>query len=230
MINYLKERIEVLQSLLFDKTSLGKALFFSCAFSAFLSIGRVVYTKELAYIFLNWNLFLAYLPFAITRYLSGNEHILKQKWRSLFFFLSWLLLIPNSFYIITDLVHLRERTGAPLWYDVAMIFSFAWNGLLLGILSLRRMETMFRKRFTALPEPVFLMPVIFLNALGIYIGRYLRYNSWDVITDPYDLATDMLYLLVHPLRSRFDWSMIICFTVLLSLLYITIKRTAKAFI
>jgi uncharacterized membrane protein len=63
-----------------------------------------------------------------------------------------------------------------------------------------------------------------LNALGIYIGRYLRYNSWDVISNPLGLSEDIIYLLIHPIRNRFDWSMIFCFSVFMTLLYLSLKK------
>ena len=69
---------------------------------------------------------------------------------------------------------------------------------------------------------------MFLNALGIYVGRYLRFNSWDVIANPLQLASDIVHLFLHPIHNRFDWSMIICYTMLMTVIYLTIKKLAKA--
>jgi uncharacterized membrane protein len=101
---------------------------------------------------------------------------------------AWLLFIPNSFYIITDLVHFTHIRTAPKWFDLLLIFSFAWNGILCGIISLRRVESLMillrGKQFS-----VFLVFVVmWLCSFGIYIGRFLRYNSWDIITNPFSLA------------------------------------------
>jgi uncharacterized membrane protein len=63
-----------------------------------------------------------------------------------------------------------------------------------------------------------------LVAFGIYIGRFLRYNTWDVFTNPFSLAADILYLLVHPLRSRNAWAMIGCYSLLIALIYISFKK------
>jgi len=93
------------------------------------------------------------------------------------------LFIPNSFYIITDLYHLGDKYNdrqTPQWFDLAMILSYVWNGLLLGVLSVRQMERALLPRQTLRNELLFLYPVMWTSALGIYIGRYLRYNSWDV--------------------------------------------------
>jgi uncharacterized membrane protein len=142
-------------------------------------------------------------------------------------FIAWLLLIPNSFYIVTDLFHLKHREPIPLWFDLSLIFSFAWVGLLLGILSFRHMETLVTRHWKPRSRGVFILPVMFLISMGIYIGRYLRYNSWDVITDPFALARDIFYLCIHPVRNRFDWSMIVCFAVLFTLFYITTDHLGR---
>lgn len=186
---------------------------------------RIMYTGEGLFAFLVWNLFLAYLPYFISTYITKVGKQLSKL--SLITWLGiWLLLIPNAFYIVTDLFHLREREGIPLWYDLALIMSFAWNGLIVGILSVRQIEKVLqsRRRFN---EWWFVLPLMYLNALGIYIGRYLRFNSWDVITNPLALISDVGYLLIHPIRNRFDWCMIICFTLLLSIFYLTLKKMSK---
>ncbi len=142
-------------------------------------------------------------------------------------FFVWLIFIPNSFYIITDLFHLQERTEIPMWYDLALIFSFAWNGLLLGILSTRQMEKIWELKWKW-SELLFVYPIMCLNAFGIYLGRYLRYNSWDVVSDPFSLISDIVHLIMHPIRNRFDWSMIFCYAVFMSLIYLTLKRISKS--
>ncbi len=177
--------------------------------------------------FLVWNLFLAYLPYKISCMLMRRLEWMENKWKFSFLFIAWLLLVPNTFYIITDLFHLHKGEVIPVWFELALIISFAWNGILLGISSIKQMETIVKLKWNMKSEWLYIYPVMLLNALGIYIGRYLRFNSWDVITAPSDLASEIFYLLLHPVRNRFDWSMIICYSLLLSLFYITIKRLAE---
>jgi uncharacterized membrane protein len=153
-----------------------------------------------------------------------SVHWVESNWRFVAGSVLWLLFIPNAFYLITDLFHLEDRSRIPLWFDLALIFSFAWNGMLLGMLSVRQMEVMVQVRYRLRYEWLFVFPVMLLNALGIYVGRYLRYNSWDVITDPRGLTEDMLWLVVHPVRNRFDWSMIMCYALMLSIVYMSMKR------
>ena len=220
-------RWPLLRKLYFDRNEMEQTLLLSSLFSILLAFARVAYTRELMFIFLIWNLFLAFVPYAITQVCMQKISWIENTFKFLAVLIVWLLFIPNTFYIITDLFHLQERDPVPLWFDLALIFSFAWNGLLMGVLSIRQMEKLITIKWPIKQEWLFVLPIMFLNAFGIYIGRYLRYNSWDVISRPFGLAEDMLYLFMHPLRNRFDWSMIFCFAMLMSLIYISIKKLAK---
>jgi uncharacterized membrane protein len=184
------------------------------------------YTGQWLFAFLVWNLFLAWIPLLISSKLQLLQS--KNKLRFAIVFLCWLVFVPNSFYIITDLFHLDMNESVPLWYDLALLLSFAWNGLLLGIVSIRQMQKLLENFLNRKLGMFFLLPVMALNGLGIYVGRYLRFNSWDIITNPLQLAQDIIYLFIHPLRNRFDWSMIICYTLLLTLIYLAIKKLGRS--
>lgn len=195
------------------------------SFSLLLIGFRVWYTGNLRFAFLVWNLFLALVPLLLSSWILVR---LKDSPRKLWLpSLAWLLFLPNSFYILTDLFHLDMNKQVPLWFDLAVLLSFAGNGLLLGIVSIRQMETVFFRLTQKRPAFLYLLPLMFLNGLGIYIGRYLRFNSWDIISDPLQLSRDLVYLFLHPLRYRFDWSMILCYTILLTLVYEAAKRLKR---
>ncbi len=213
------------------RSEINRLLTLSILFSCVLSVARIAYTGELTFASLVWNLFLAYVPFFMTHFLSTNHQLIKTKKAFSFFFLLWMICIPNSFYIITDLFHLGDSKNdylAPQWYDLALILSFAWNGLLLGVLSVRQMEKIAERFFPAKHELLFLCPVMIMNALGIYVGRYLRFNSWDVITNPFELARDMANIIMNPFAYKEAWGMVCCFSVLLTLMYMGIKKMSKA--
>jgi uncharacterized membrane protein len=89
------------------------------------------------------------------------------------------------------------------------------------------MEKLIEMNFNRKLGLLFIVPVMALNGFGVFVGRYLRFNSWDVITNPFQLIDDIIYLFIHPIRNRFDWSMIICYTVFLTLIYYTIKKLSK---
>jgi uncharacterized membrane protein len=209
-----------------SRTDAEQILILFNLFSVGLVIFRMIYTGHLLFAFLVWNLFLAFVPYVISRQMT--EASIRSKWKFLTCAFIWLLFIPNAFYIITDLFHLDMNETVPLWYDLALLLSFAWSGILFGILSVRQMEKLFEKHFSKKFDLLFILPVMALNGFGIYIGRYLRFNSWDVITNPLQLIQDIIYLFIHPLRNRFDWSMIVCYTLLLALIYYTMKKLSKA--
>ncbi|HEY0678555.1 MAG TPA: DUF1361 domain-containing protein, partial [Chitinophagaceae bacterium] len=159
------------------KDELHRWLAASMFFSVLMVIARIMYTGELTFIFLVWNLFLAYVPYFISSWLQVRPDWIEVRWKFAAAFLCWLLFIPNSFYIITDLFHLRSYYSMPMWFDLALILSFAWNGLLLGILSVRQMEKIVHVRFGYSNELFFIYPIMWMNAFGVYIGRYLRFNT-----------------------------------------------------
>jgi uncharacterized membrane protein len=165
-----------------------------------------------------WNLFLAWVPYRISSWLTqtGNRSLRVAG------LIVWLLFIPNSFYILTDLYHLADNhrnSRVPEWFDLILILSFAWNGLLVGVLSTRQIEKLLAPDASFLGRWVFLYPVMWLNALGVYIGRDLRYNSWDIVANPVDLLSDIFALIVHPVHHHLTWGMVFCFSILLTFIY-----------
>jgi uncharacterized membrane protein len=211
------------------RLSLKQWLLLSCCFSCVLVVARVIATGYLTYLFMPWNLFLAFIPYAISEWLSRNVAVMEHKWKRLAVLLLWLVFIPNSFYIVTDLFHLDQFDSAPKWFDLLLIFSFAWNGLLFGILSVRRTELILQVISGRKLSLLFISAVMWLNAFGIYIGRYLRYNSWDIITQPFSLFGEMMEVLLHPIRNRMEWSMITTWAIFMTLFYFTVEKMADSF-
>lgn len=212
------------------KFSLKQWLLLNCCFSCLLLCTRIAMTGYLTYTFLAWNLFLAFVPYFISEWLVHNTAVLKSKIKTFVILLWWLLFIPNSFYIVTDLFHLEQFNSAPKWFDLLLIFSFAWSGVLFGILSIMKIETVFQlvtKRKTTM---IFVFAIMWLNAFGIYIGRYLRYNSWDIIMQPFSLFNEMLQIIIHPFQNKMEWGMIMVWAVFMTLLYMSIKLMREAFI
>lgn len=209
------------------RNEIEKLLLLTAAFSIVMVLIRVTMTGSVLFLFLPWNLFLAWLPLLLSGKLMRSPSLIENKTKFVFLFITWLLFIPNSFYILTDLFHLKLRDESNRWFDLTLIFSFAWNGLLMGILSVRQMEKIFIHCFGWKNEWYFVLPVMWLNAFGIFIGRYLRYNSWDVISNPFQLLDDIGYMVTHPFRNFYPWAMICCFTVFMSILYFSVKSISK---
>jgi uncharacterized membrane protein len=150
---------------------------------------RIFYTGHPTYIFLAWNLFLAWMPFSFALLAHQFSH---RPWLLLPLSSLWLLFLPNAPYLITDLMHLRYSSIVPIWYDAIMIFSFALSGLLLGFLSLYLMQSLVVRRFGWRLGWLFAWLVLGLSGLGVYIGRFLRWNSWDIFTSPFNLFNSLL--------------------------------------
>lgn len=205
-------------------------LLISAGFSCLLLVIRMAATTTIEYIFLPWNLFLAFVPYYITNLIKRNVGVIENRFKLLMALMVWLLFIPNSFYIITDLFHFIHVRSAPKWFDLLLIFSFAWNGILAGLISLRQVETIISLVKGKGYSVIIVVTVMWLSGLGIYIGRFLRYNSWDVITDPFSLAADIIDLIIHPFHHEFAWSMTLGYAIFMSLLYFTIKKLSESFI
>lgn len=202
----------------------------SSLFSCILLLARIAITGSGAYIFLPWNLFLAFIPYWISSWINVPGSEVKSKLKTVAGLAAWLLFIPNSFYIITDLFHFTRIRSAPKWFDLLMIFSFAWNGIVCGIISLRRIELLLTKWLGKGYSLTLILIVMWMSGFGIYIGRYLRFSSWDIVTSPILLGEEMLYMIVHPFRNLYSWGMIGCYSVFMTLLYFTIKRLGMLFI
>lgn len=208
--------------------TLHQWLLASALFSCGLLATRMIVTQTIGYIFLPWNLFLAFVPYGITRWMSAHAELVENKIRRVTLLCVWLLFIPNSFYIITDLFHLIHVRSAPKWFDLLLIFSFAWNGILFGIISLRRVEGITGAGRGPRLSMLLVFLVMWLNALGIYIGRFLRFNSWDVLTDPVNLFTEISGLVLNPLDNWYAWGMTGTYAVFMTLLYLSVKKMGES--
>lgn len=211
----------------FLRDELDRLLALSLAFSVSLVMAASVYTGRPVYFFLCWNLFLAYIPFLITQLARRFPAMEKRKSVFAFRFLIWLAFLPNTFYLLTDLFHLGEMVVVPAWFDLLVLLSFAFNGVFLGVLSMRQMEKETAQLWPVFGGPLFVYPLMWLNAWGVYIGRYLRFNSWDVVASPLTLAQDLLNLLIHPVQHRQAWAMVIGFSMFMTLVYQMLKRASS---
>jgi len=142
------------------------------------------------YFFLVWNLFLAWIPFLIA-YFTYTAVLTKRQIYvvvplAAFF---WLIFFPNAPYILTDFQHLAGAwRDVPVWYDVMLLIWFAFTGLMLGMTSLFMMHEIIRREFGRWVGWGFVIVVAGLSSAGVYVGRFLRWNSWDIFSNPAGLA------------------------------------------
>jgi uncharacterized membrane protein len=202
-----------------------KILTYSVGFSILLYVFRVWYTGSLLFLFIPWNLFLAWLPLLFSSMIKDERFSFKN----VMFFCLWLLFFPNSPYLITDLFHLEQREGVPLYYDLVLLFMAAWNGLLMGLYSLRNIEQLLLKRFSVTKVKLMLISFFALCGFGIYLGRYDRYNSWHLVTQPFDLMEGVFSKIISPASHPRVWAVTILFAVVLLLIYETLKKMPAHF-
>ena len=140
---------------------------------------------------------------------------------------AWLLFFPNAPYILTDLFHLEPRAGVPYWYDLALLLSCAWNGLMLAYASLTDMQQLVTRRLGWWSGWAFATVALLLSSFGIYLGRYLRFNSWDILTNPLTLFYDIVHRLLHPTAYSGTWGVTLLYGVFLLLGYATVRLLGR---
>jgi uncharacterized membrane protein len=198
-------------------------LYISMAFSCSLLLIRMLFTHSYTYIFFGWNLFLAWIPFVV----SNTLPIRKRRFEQITLLFLWLIFFPNAPYIITDFFHFEERVPVPLYYDLVLSFSFAWNGLLLGFISLLNVERWLSNRLGKHKSLLIVLFCLFLCGFGIYIGRYLRWNSWDVFMNPLELSTEIAERILNPFQYLRTWIVTGLFTLMLTIIYFNIKNISR---
>lgn len=146
---------------------------------------RVRLADSGAYKFLIWNLILAWMPYGFSLVAAWLRERGAPLWQLLPFGAMWLLFFPNAPYIVTDLVHLWSIPPVAWWYDIGLIATFAWTGCLLAVVSLHSMQALVRGYAGWLISWVFVLGSVGLGGLGVYLGRFVRLNSWDVFFQPW---------------------------------------------
>jgi uncharacterized membrane protein len=189
------------------------------AFCVSLLLVRAKLTHSVFYFFLIWNLFLAYVPLGLSTLMIDRVQWLEKK---LYFYplcLAWLLLLPNAPYIITDFIHLKKASTVPVWFDVLLLISFSVTGLLFGLASMKHMFSILVVKFSAKLAWIAMAFVCLLSGLGIYVGRFMRYNSWDILHKPLSLITDVADNLTDPALCRSILGITLGFGMLMFLLF-----------
>lgn len=195
----------------------------SCTLSVSLAFFRFYLANSILFGFLLWNLFLAAIPMGFAMVFSAfDKHA--ARWKMLIVLSLWLLFFPNAPYIITDLVHLYPRRGVPFWYDLVLIFTFAWNGLMLGYVSLLFIQQKIEELYSRTLAWAFAIGSMSLGAFGIYLGRFDRWNSWDIFQEPLPLLRDIASYFMHPRTHIQTWGITCIIAAFLITGYLVIKQ------
>ena len=196
-------------------------------FIAALILARMAYSGSPRYLFLGWNIFLAWIPYVLSCFFRDYQH--KEHWKKIFLFASWLLFFPNALYIVTDLIHLEESSNVPLWYDAVLLFASSFIGLIMALVSLQKAEFFLHQLFRKNKVDLMILIILFMGSFGVYLGRFQRWNSWDVINNPLALASDIINRLTSPQIHIHTWAITFLLTALYSLLYVFLKKLPLAF-
>jgi uncharacterized membrane protein len=163
---------------------------------------RFIWTGQSTFPYLIWNLFLAWMPILFSSLAQYWGRRPQQTFLAIAACIPWLLFLPNAPYIVTDLVHLRPRAGVPYWYDILLMASFAFHGLVLGFFSMGQIHRLLNTRL----RPIWAWTVMILSSIGaaygIYLGRVLRWNSWDILRHPLRIAVDSLRPFLDPFAHK----------------------------
>lgn len=171
----------------------------ACLTSVILLMGRILFTDTLRYVFLMWNLVLAIVPLFLAWWLYERLRSFSwYKWQQLLLSFLFIGFLPNTFYLITDFVHLHPTAEASLYFDVVMLSSFVLNGIILGFVSIYLVHRQLLRR-TGEEKAMLLVGIVFLLAsFAAYLGRFTRFNTWDIILRPAGLLFDVSDRFVNP--------------------------------
>jgi uncharacterized membrane protein len=197
------------------------SLAFATVLCTLMLVVRALYEGQVRHFGLQWNLFLAWLPMigALIAYNLGKRYG-RRAWPLILPFLGlWLLFFPNAPYILTDFIHLGPSGGVPLWYDLILVITYALTGVFLGLVSLYLVQSLVHRAFGAATSWIFTLGVLALTGFGVYLGRFPRWNSWDLLTDPTVLLADIWMRLSNPLAHSKAFVFSMLFSLCLAAMY-----------
>lgn len=197
--------------------------------SSLVTVGLFSYgalrNNSLQFSYLIWNLFLAWLPLLFSiRLLAVLRRKLWSSWEAVTTTFLWLVFLPNSFYMISDFIHLQEVKRVDILYDTLMFTSFIYIGVVLGFSSLYLVHLQLKGRMSDASATIWVAFTLLVCSSAIFIGRDLRWNSWDILTNPGGLLFDVSDRLIHPSTYPHMLLTIITFFILLSSMYALLWR------
>lgn len=206
------------------------AVLLSSGLSVAIFAARVGSSGEYTYGFMIWNLILAWVPYLCSLWAAFVER--RYPWWGLLMpGFAWLVFLPNAPYMVTDFLHLSHRPPIPVWYDSVMLTSFAWTGCFLAITSLRTIQSIVEARVGQVLGWLFVIGALSLSGLGIYLGRALNWNSWDIFLNPGGVLADVLTPLLNPLSNMRALGMMFSYAAFLLVFYVaflSVYRRSRA--
>jgi uncharacterized membrane protein len=207
----------------FFRCQLLYPLLLSSALAVCLLGARIWYTHRVTFFFLSWNLFLAWIPYLCSLWITSLHQRAPLRWWLLILpGIPWLLFLPNAPYIVTDFLHLQERPLVPFWFDIGLLATFAWTGCFLAFASIRAMQDVVQDFLGRWASWFFVLSTMALSGVGIYLGRFMNWNSWDLILRPRAVLSNLVDLFAHPLRNPQPFGVTMLFAAVLLVFYLTL--------
>ncbi|MEC9485330.1 MAG: DUF1361 domain-containing protein [Candidatus Izemoplasma sp.] len=164
-------------------------------FFSIISIFTTMITNDLIHVIMIWNIWLSALVYLLATY--ANSTVIQKIAMPVFiiYALAWLFMFPNTFYVITDILHLTPYdfyvstgywtytfvTDMSMYVALGHLFMTSLIGIYFGYQSLVLMHRALVLRDFKVSRIIFFATVSFLSSIGIVIGRFLRFNSWDIL-------------------------------------------------
>lgn len=163
---------------------------------------RVKITQDIYLLFLIWNLFLGYIPYFLSSELKNS---VPGQFKFYLLFIGWLLFLPNSFYLLIDFKHLHHNNDLQYVFDALLLACFSIAGFCSGISSLLHIHQLFEMKYSEQKSRRLIAAICFLSSFGVYLGRILRFNSWDILSHPIDLFTSIFNSILNPETHQFTF-------------------------
>ena len=208
----------------FYKINIPKSIIPLVALSIFMNLFRLVFWNVDSFIYILWNIFLAIIPFLISSLLL---YFKKEKHLSPVFLIIgmilWILFIPNAPYIVTDFIHLGTTKFIPIIYDIILLFTSACLGLVLFFFSLSHIEEIVKMKYQTNATSFIMGGLLFLISFGVYLGRFLRFNSWDAFFNHFSLIQNV-WLIISEASLHIE---VYLYTILFFLFLLTFYKSFK---
>ncbi len=193
-----------------------------------LVLGRQFLDTDKTFLFLLWNFFLAGLPLIFSSIMLQMSE--KGYNRNAIFGLGllWLIFLPNAPYMLTDYIHVKYGDRGYLLLDAFTLGWFAIAAFAAAVISLNDVSTLLMKRYNGYLVSLMILSICLLCSLGIFLGRDLRFNSWDVVTNPKALVMETVVRLSNPIADFYTWASAMVISLLLFVVYQCMRlRTTK---
>ncbi len=184
---------------------------------------RFLGAENTRYWFMLWNLTLAWIAPLIAWWLTRRlDRTSWLTWQNVVLTIVWLGFLPNSFYMVSDLIHVQQTGEVSIIFDAVLFMSFIFNGFIAGFLGVLLLHHQLLKRVRERTSFFIIAGVFALCGYAIYLGRVLRWNTWDALLHPSGLLFDVSDNILHPLSHPQSFVVTLSFTVLITSFYILV--------